>query len=69
MKDELADKCKAIKKLEDELIEFRNLLDVRSIFLQNASEIYFSKLLDEKKYCGCETHSLNTVDEKRWLGQ
>lgn len=26
MKDELADKCKAIEKLEDELIEFRNLL-------------------------------------------
>ncbi len=68
MKDELADKCKAIKKLEDELIEFRNLLDVRSSFLQNVQND-FSKLLDEKKYCGCETHSLNTVDEKRWLGQ
>uniref|UniRef100_A0A0E0FDL7 Kinesin motor domain-containing protein n=1 Tax=Oryza meridionalis TaxID=40149 RepID=A0A0E0FDL7_9ORYZ len=64
--DELADKCKAIKKLEDELIEFRNLLDVRSSFLQNVQND-FSKLLDEKKYCGCETHSLNTMVEERKL--
>ncbi|EEC69596.1 hypothetical protein OsI_38942 [Oryza sativa Indica Group] len=58
MEDELADKGKAIERLEEELIELRSLLDARTCFLQNLQND-FSKLLDEKKYCETQVLILN----------
>ena len=50
MKEELADKSNATERMEERLIELRNLLDERSSFLQNLQND-FSKLSDEKQCC------------------
>ncbi|KAE8815197.1 Kinesin-like protein KIF15 [Hordeum vulgare] len=50
MKEELAHRSNATERMEEELIELRNLLDERNIFLQHLQD-NFSKLSDEKQYC------------------
>ncbi|CAM0949200.1 unnamed protein product [Alopecurus aequalis] len=50
MKEELAHGSNATERMEERLIELRNLLDERSSFLQILQHD-FSKLSDEKKFC------------------
>ncbi|WVZ91025.1 hypothetical protein U9M48_037258, partial [Paspalum notatum var. saurae] len=51
--EELADKSEVIRRLEEELIELRSLIDERNIFLQSMQND-FSKLSDEKQSCDSE---------------
>ncbi|KAJ1266076.1 hypothetical protein BS78_08G123300 [Paspalum vaginatum] len=63
--EELADKSEVIRRLEEELIELRSLIDERNIFLQSMQND-FSKLSDEKQSCDSE---LRILKEKLEMAQ